>query len=635
MELPKAAVAIIKTGGSFTITDSHTYLKLNCSLDYTVRVGDGYARKISDVRDTEGQQIQFPANPISDSDFNFIIKEVKAHFEIFNIDIVTSFSALWASNAQKKTVVFLCDTSAFQSSLEYNSLVTSARWRVDDPKDGLGNGEIGDRGTLGMYLCIIGDELDTMPDIAIVFTNKIQWGERIFIPHPDNSTGNPLPQIGYQLMQSITEYPAKQIADTVTHELGHAFKLYHWGLNVDGGNRVLDYYSGNMIWAPVMGNGADILIKQWSDGSYDNSYNINGQQDDISMISSQAGLLKLKDVSKKNKKKEDGSTPSYLENSNQLISRRAKLASVLDVKEIQGVKAIEGMIGFPDDTDVLKIILKAGNYEIGGFKHDDPNFSMLNLGLKILKSKIEVSKQSSESNRKRIPEEEKEETRACSAEFLPEKYPSSSKEECVALNLPEAVYISRPDLSEADPSILVRSLPVIFEDERVLSFSVGKTCLIYLRTYGEKVEIPNTTGFPRYGSVGKYRVIIRKNGEDYDLNNILPQQTPPNSFATDKLKCVLNGALEDKIFFTQDPSDFSKNPPYDNVSDYPNAKKYNIVINGKIIKIPFLLQGKEYGLNDAIDERDKKQLFAVSSQVVPNVGKPRIQEFTMAPAWDY
>ena len=634
MELPKAAIAIIKTGGSWP-THSAPFLEGYCSFDHTVRVEEGFARKIDELLEP-ADQIQFPPSQISDDDFNLIVKEVKAHFEIFNIDVVTSFSALWANDAQKKTVVFLCDQEAFESSPEYNALMTSATWKINLPefniKDGFGHVKLGWEGTVGMYF---GDAEDGGADISIALTNKIKWTDRIFIPHPDNNASNPLPQVGYQLIQSIEASSSKQIADTVIHEVGHAFKLQHWGLVVDGGNRVLEYYSGNMIWAPIMGNGEDLLIKQWSDGSYDNSRNINGQQDDVSIISSQAGLLKLKDINMKYEKWEDGSTPSYLENLNQLISRRAKLVSVLDVKEIQGVKAIEGMIGFPNDTDVLKIILKAGNYEIGGFQHDMPNYSMLNLGLKILKSKIEVSKQSSESNRTRVPEEGKEETRTCSEEFLPEKYPLDSKEECVALNLPEAVYISRPDLAEADPSVLFLSTLSAFDSTRVINFSIDKTCLIYLRAYGEKVENPRTTGFARYGSLGKYRITIRKNGDDFDLNNILPQQTPPNCFATEKLKCVLNGAVEDRIFFTQDPSDFSKNPPYDNVSDHPNAKKFNIVINGQIIKIPFLLQGKEYGLNETIGELDKKELFTVLSQVPETIGTPRIQEFAMAPAWDY
>ena len=627
MTSKKAVVAIIKTGGSWP-TDSATFLQGFSSLDYTVRVGEGFARKISNVREP-ADQIQFPPSQISGDDFDFIVKEVKAHYEIFNIDIVTSFAALWASDAQKKTIVFLCDQIAFESSLEYNALMTGATWKINSPefeiKDGLGNAKLQFDGTVGIYLSDPwSDDMQT-PDITIALTNHIEWGERIF---------DPLTQAGHQLILSVENFTAKLIADTIIHELGHAFKLDHWGLWESAGH-VLEYHPGNEIWAPIMGNGADLLIKQWSDGSYDNSYNINGSQNDISIISSQANLLKLKDINIKYEKWEDGSTPSYLENSNQLISRRAKLVSVLDVKEIQGVKSIEGMIGFPDDTDVLKIILKAGSYEIGGFQHDMPNYSMLNLGLKILKSKIEVSKQSSESNRTRVPEEGKEETRACSAEFLPEKYPTDSKEECVALSLPEQVYISRPDLEEADPSVLFLSTLSAFDSTRVINFSIDKTCLIYLRAYGEKVENPRTTGFQRYGSLGKYRVVIRKNGEDYDLNNILPQQTPPNCFATEKLKCVLNGAVEDRIFFTQDPSDFSKNPPYDNVSDHPNAKKFNIVINGQIIKIPFLLQGKEYGLNETIGELDKKELFAVISQVPETIGTPRIQEFAMAPAWDY
>ena len=637
IDLPKTAIAIIKSGGTYPVIPN-SLLDTWCRMDYLVPVEQGWARHMARRGDLISN-ISFPANDISDTDVNLIVGELNNnYYKMFNTEIVTSFSALWSSNAQKKVIVFLCDRSFFTHSLEYNSLLTNFLWPArsaeDQVKDGNGNEAISNSGALGVILSEPGDDAVNGADVVLAFTNNLVWSQRVWLPNPDSTQSNPLTDISYQIISYNGNYHWTGIARTIAHEVGHSLGLKHHGLgNKADIENYQEHYFGNSVWVPIMGGEAGgPRIYQWNDGSYNGASNPG--QKDLEIISKNAGLLKLKDPSILGTKgQQSKSTPDYQENNNEIISRRAKLVSTLDIKEIQSVKTIEGMIGYPLDTDVLKIVLKAGDYEIGDFRHDDPSILMMHLGFKILKSKIEVSKQSDEQNKRRIPQESLPENYYCEDAFLPEKYPSDSKEEPVALSFPEEYHISREPLAQNDSSVYTCSQPNQFDTKRAININLPKTCLIYLRAYGDEMTQINTTGFPRYGSLGTYRITIRKDGNNFNLNQILPQQTPPNCYATPKLSRLRNGSAEDKIFFTQDPSDFSKNPSYDETSDHPNSKKFKIVANGKIFEIPMLLQGKMYGTSETIDDESKKEFYFVKSTTTPFENKK--QEFIMAPLWDY
>lgn len=640
INLPKTVIAIIKSGGTYPV-NPNSLLETFCRGDYLVPVAtpqQGWARHKA-YRGDLISNISFPVSDISDTDVNLIVEELNNnYYKMFNTEIVTSFSALWSSNAQKKIIVFLCDKSFFTHSLEYNSLLTNVLWQaksqIHQIKDGDGNEMMGNGTALGIYLSEPGDSQINGADLVLAFTNDIAWGGRVWLPNPDSTQSNPLMDIAYQNISQNNNYHWTGIARTIAHEVGHSLGLLHHGLgNENDIDNYEEYYFGNEVWVPIMGGEADgTRLYQWNDGSYDGAS--KPWQKDIDVISKNAGLLKLKDQSILGTEGPGKSTPDYPENDNKIISRRAKLVSTLDIKETQSVKTIEGMIGYPLDTDVLKIVLKAGDYEIGAFRHDDPSILMMNLGLKILKSKIEVSKQSDQQNKRRIPQESLPENYYCQDAFLPEKYPSDSKEEPVALSLPEEVHVSRQPLAENDSSVYTCSQPNQFDTNRDIdSINLPTTCLIYLRAYGDEMTQIKTTGFPRYGSLGTYRITIRKDGNNFNLDQILPKQTPPNCYATPKLWTRRNDSAEEKIFFTQDPSDFSKNPSYDESSDYPNSKKFNIVVNGKIVKIPMLLQGKMYGTGETIDDESKKEFYFVKSTTTPFENKK--QEFIMAPPWDY
>lgn len=74
----------------------------------------------------------------------------------------------------------------------------------------------------------------------------------------------------------------KYIAEACSHETGHTFGLSH-----DGKSGVSTYYaghgSGDVGWAPIMGNGYYKTLTQWSKGEYSSPTNT---QDDLSIITS-------------------------------------------------------------------------------------------------------------------------------------------------------------------------------------------------------------------------------------------------------------------------------------------------------------------------------------------------------------
>lgn len=68
---------------------------------------------------------------------------------------------------------------------------------------------------------------------------------------------------------------AKNIAEAVSHEVGHSFGLSH------DGDPTNEYYGGANGWAPIMGVGYSQILTQWSKGEYAGATN---KEDDIKII---------------------------------------------------------------------------------------------------------------------------------------------------------------------------------------------------------------------------------------------------------------------------------------------------------------------------------------------------------------
>lgn len=73
----------------------------------------------------------------------------------------------------------------------------------------------------------------------------------------------------------------KNISESISHEAGHIFGLQHDGTTYS------EYYSGNSLWAPIMGTGYYSQVTQWSKGEYPNADN---REDDLLAINARTGF---------------------------------------------------------------------------------------------------------------------------------------------------------------------------------------------------------------------------------------------------------------------------------------------------------------------------------------------------------
>ncbi|MET1060463.1 MAG: fibronectin type III domain-containing protein, partial [Nocardioides sp.] len=98
-----------------------------------------------------------------------------------------------------------------------------------------------------------------------------------------------------------------QIAESITHEVGHTLGLLHDG--VVGGD---EYFLGHGMWSPIMGAGFGALT-QWSKGEYSGA---NNKQDDIAVMASRGIPLRADDHG-------DVAAPTpFVGNASGLIERR-------------------------------------------------------------------------------------------------------------------------------------------------------------------------------------------------------------------------------------------------------------------------------------------------------------------------
>lgn len=101
-----------------------------------------------------------------------------------------------------------------------------------------------------------------------------------------NGNGGGAAGNGYGYLQPAWVFPhqlgnsPKNIAEAVSHEVGHNFGLTH------DGNASQGYDTGHGAWAPVMGVGYDHPISQWSKGDYAGA---NNAEDDVAKIRTVAG----------------------------------------------------------------------------------------------------------------------------------------------------------------------------------------------------------------------------------------------------------------------------------------------------------------------------------------------------------
>ncbi|MCO6457537.1 MAG: trypsin-like serine protease [Pirellulaceae bacterium] len=95
-----------------------------------------------------------------------------------------------------------------------------------------------------------------------------------------NSFTSAIPNVVY----AFTIDP-EDTAEVTSHELGHGLGLHHQSAYNQSGQKVEEYYSGNSVWAPIMGNSYNKTVTTWYNGP--NSQGPNNYQDDMAIIAGQ------------------------------------------------------------------------------------------------------------------------------------------------------------------------------------------------------------------------------------------------------------------------------------------------------------------------------------------------------------
>lgn len=97
------------------------------------------------------------------------------------------------------------------------------------------------------------------------------------------------------VFSSLLMNTPRAVKETIAHEAGHAFGLQHWQLHNIDGSLVAFYYSGNGLWAPIMGVSYTRPHSTWSDGDYVSNLPFGPfapqqlQQDDVAQIAQRVG----------------------------------------------------------------------------------------------------------------------------------------------------------------------------------------------------------------------------------------------------------------------------------------------------------------------------------------------------------
>ncbi len=103
------------------------------------------------------------------------------------------------------------------------------------------------------------------------------WGGVAYLTSFNWDTDTP----AFVFPNNLGPYHEKFVAEAVSHEAGHSLGLHH-----DGKNST-EYYAGHGVWAPIMGDGGDKTVSQWSKGEYIGATNT---EDDLVIIQTEGGF---------------------------------------------------------------------------------------------------------------------------------------------------------------------------------------------------------------------------------------------------------------------------------------------------------------------------------------------------------
>jgi hypothetical protein len=128
--------------------------------------------------------------------------------------------------------------------------------------------------------------------MRVVITETWQWyGQTGGVSFLNSfTTGDDTPCF---VFSSLLGYNEKKIAEAVSHEVGHTLGLRHQAFFDNGCTLLTEYYAGKgtgeVSWAPIMGNAYSRNLSTWHNGTTSNG--CNTAQDETTIIASILGFV--------------------------------------------------------------------------------------------------------------------------------------------------------------------------------------------------------------------------------------------------------------------------------------------------------------------------------------------------------
>jgi hypothetical protein len=594
---PNASTVIFICKDGYTSDDSSLFGLSQKANDYDIN-GDNIKFSPSQWI----KKVTFPAikSPVTLSHINDIIKFIGKKYEIFDINVTDEISVF---NSKPKKNRYLCMLVEKPSGVELQSLINNRsenatlpysfrRWLLGSPTSMIVNDVflnnklwqgLAFTDVNGFAANAVSQSLVSITQedkFCVVFTNKsptiLDWRRVEWFPHPDT-----------------TDNEWKYVALVATHELGHIFGLWH---DTRGGspydNDEDSYYKGHGVWSPIMGwtRGGNIL-QQWAKNDYSLNTNL---EDDILIISKQSGFIK---PPSKSKDLIEESLKFFENNSDYCWDDKGYNIRTISNKDLVSNKYIEGMIGFPYDFDLLKFVLPRGTYN---FTVDSD--SVNNPG-SVLDIQVDYINCHCEKSEEKMPVK-------CDQDKLPGIYPSNITYQCRPYD---------PCLS----SSYLRSREFGMDDgfkNVTASITIEYTSIIYLRIRGGKDKTPND-GWSRYGSVGKYRLDITKDGA---VPNFGTEDLPVCN--CEEYTYCDGGSDKTVILYTQEENEDKGTQNQAGA----HIKEYTILNNGESKTGKFLVYGAPLNISTDCAKEGKFCIDVYDSQLNRCVR----QEFVVGGEWE-
>lgn len=586
-------------------------------------------------------EINVPASILMQPHKTLITQWVGQFYEIFDVNVTDEINVFNGANKKKR---WRCFVTRRPSDLDYNNLLNNFQENTSYPyswrrflvgtafntlrlliasASGFQLSEIPmnwhlNGGFSQDAVNLLGNRALPWSDPAMNFPcfifENLSATDRVYVLQTANFFQ--IPRMKADGSSAGADFINTSLAEGIAHEFAH-----NCGLLGHKSYFGQEYYAGHTPWGPLMGSpfknkspGAQELeaLIQWSKGEYRGA---RDNVDDILKLQEYIPFIKKPKKSKNTANANDVKTFELVHNSDvpkwdENLGYNVRTLTKSDVfTDDNGKKVIQGMIGFPYDFDVLKILLPEGTYNFsidplayglgdansGKPSMFDPDILLLNCNCQ--KSKGEVNP-------------------SCSQNDLPSFYPENiaqNKMQCIAFN---------PDIGN-DYTPIQQFSPDNGFSMKIATATLSHRSIVYLMIRGDKNLTPSD-GWSRYGSVGKYNLRITRNsrnGFSDDPLTFLSNNILPKARCEEYSVCYTSNV----ILYVEDESGISGN------QNEEHLQELDINKDGQIEKKKFLVYGQP--INSSIDtnlpEYQGKFFLCVGID-----GVSKKQEFIIGSNWE-